>query len=109
MSYENPETDVLTEARRKSLSESLRIIGTDELKALGERLFPLPDDPWEEKYSLFLKENAGATFYHGTTQDGFQVVYCHEANKGIWFLQDLGKGRLQPKELDLLKGIVESQ
>lgn len=106
---DHPTTDVFTEARRKSISESLRVISVEELTDLGERLFPLADDPWAEKYSSLIAENAETTFYHATTHDHFQIVYCHAANKGIWFLPDFGKGRIQPKDLEMLKEIVESR
>ena len=109
MNSNNPDQEVFTEARRKSISSSLRTISVDELKALGERLFPIASDPWREKYFNFISENATETFHHATTHDHFDVVYCHARNKGIWYLRDVGKGGIPADGLALLKEIVEKR
>jgi len=51
----------ITKARRKAIAESIRTISVEELKALGERLFPLVENPWREKFFGFITENSGAT------------------------------------------------
>lgn len=101
--------DEITEARRKAIAGSIRVISAEELKALGAKLFPLASDPWGEKFLEFLKENASATFHHGTTNDDIQVIYCNAKNKGIWFKPGKGMGTMQPKGLAILKQIVEAR
>jgi hypothetical protein len=109
MKAENLNMDEITEARRKAIAASIRTIDAGELKALGEQLFPMAADPWRERYFEFLKENAGATFHHGTTHDDIQVIYCNAKNKGIWFKPGKGLGPMQPKGLAVLKQIVEAR
>ena len=107
MNPERPSKDVIDEARRKSITQTIRTINVEELKDLGERLFPSASDPWRDKYFRFIAENAGTKFYHAETSDRFEIVYSPAANKGIWILGDLGKGRLQAEGLELMKKIVE--
>lgn len=107
MNSENQSTDAFTEARRRSIAASLRRTTVEELRLIGEKLFPVADDPWEEKYSRFISQHAGSTFYHATTHDDFQIVYCREGDKGIWFLGTLGKGKIQEKDLAMIRRIVD--
>jgi hypothetical protein len=94
------------EARRKGVEETIDTIGAEQLNALGESLFPNTDHPWRERYFQFISENAGATFYHATTNDRIHVIYCPDKNAGMWFLLGSGMGPLQPKSLKILKEIV---
>jgi hypothetical protein len=64
------------EARRQGVEDTIHTIGADELKTLGEGLFPSIDHPWRERFFLFIKENADCTFYHATTNDRIHVLYC---------------------------------
>jgi hypothetical protein len=107
MKPENLNMEEITEARRKAIAASIRTISTEELKKLGEQLFPLVENPWRETFFTFLTENAGATFHHATTHDGVQVLYCHAKDRGMWFKPGIGMGPMQPKGLGFLKQIVE--
>lgn len=107
MPSENLNMDEITEARRKAIVETIHPISVEELKALGEGLFPIVDHPWREKFFTFLKENAGATFHHATTDDRIHIIYCHSQDKGMWFLPGSGMGPMQPKGLKIVKEIVE--
>jgi hypothetical protein len=109
MLSENLNMDELTEERRKAMATSTRTISAEELKALGEQLFPLIDHPWREKFFGFIAENSGATFHHATTHDGVQLVYCHAKDKGMWFLPGTGMGPMQPTGLKAMKQIVEGK
>jgi len=97
----------ITDARRKAIAASIRPINAEELKGIGERIFPFAGDPWRERFFEFLTENAGATFHHATTNDDIQVLYCNAKGKGMWFKQGVGMGPMQPKGLAILKQIVE--
>jgi hypothetical protein len=99
----------ITKARRKAIAGSIRTIRVEELKALGERLFPLVDHPWREKFFGFITENSGATFYHATTHDHVQIIYCPAKDKGIWFTPGIGMGPMQPKGRAILKQIVDGR
>jgi hypothetical protein len=109
MKPENLNMDEITDARRKAIAASIRTISSEELKALGERLFPIAGDLWRERYFEFIAENAGATFHHATTNDQIQVVYCNAKAKGVWFKPGGGMGPMQPKGLAILKQIVEGR
>ena len=106
MPTENLNMDEITEARRNAIAETIRTITVEELKSLGEGLFPSVDHPWREKFFAFLAENAGATFHHATTHDRVHIIYCDAQNKGMWFQLGGGMGPLQAKGLGILKAIV---
>lgn len=103
---ENLNMDDLTGERRKALAESIRTITVEELKALGDGIFPSFDHPWRETFFNFITENSGATFHHATTHDHVHVIYCGVQDKGMWFLPGSGMGPLQAKGLKVLKEIV---
>ena len=108
MPFDTVNMEEITKARRKAIAESIRTISVEELKALGEQLFPFVSDPWRDKYFAFLKENPGATFHHATAHDGVQIIYCNTEDKGIWFMPGTGMGPMQAKGLAILKQIVET-
>ena len=98
--------DDLTEERRKAIAETIHPISVDELKTLGEGLFPYVDHPWRSTYFNFIQENAASTFHHATTSDGIHFIYCASQGKGMWFMPGSGVGPLQAKGLAILKDIV---
>ncbi len=58
--------DEISDARRRELAASIHSIDLEEVKALGEKLFPACDDPWRESFFGFLAENPSETFHHVT-------------------------------------------
>jgi hypothetical protein len=109
MPFDTINMEEITKARRKAIAESIRTISAEELKALGEKLFPGVDHPWREKFFAFITENPGATFHHATTHDSVQIIYCHAKDKGVWFLPGTGMGPMQSNGLGILKQIVEGR
>jgi hypothetical protein len=97
----------LTEERRQAIAKTIRTISVEELKALGEGLFPYAESPWREKFFNFLNENSGATFHYATTDDRIHFIYCHTQGKGMWFVPGSGMGPLQAKGVAIMKEIVE--
>ncbi len=106
MESENLDIESITEARRKAIEQTIEPIGIDELKALGEKVFPSFDHPWRETFFRFLEENSGSTFYHATTNDQVEVIYCPEKERGMWFLRKGGAGPLRARGIGILKEIV---
>jgi hypothetical protein len=106
MKPEDLEIEHITDARRKAIEQTIEQIGIEELKSLGEKVFPSLDHPWREKYFQFLEENAGSTFYHATTNDQIEILDCPDKDIGIWFLAQGGVGPLEARELKILKQIV---
>jgi hypothetical protein len=109
MPSDNLNMEDLTEDRRKAIAESIRTISVEELKSLGEGLFPYLDHPWRKTFFDFLHENAGATFHYATTNDRIHFIYCRAQEKGMWFMPGSGMGPLQPKGLKILKEIVDGK
>ena len=106
---DNQSMDEITEARRKSIEETIKTISVEELKGLGEGLFPYHDHPWRAKFFDFIAENSGATFHHAVTHDRVHIIYCQGVGKGMWFTPGSGMGPLQAKGLKILKEIVEGK
>jgi hypothetical protein len=106
MASENLNMDEITDARRKALAESIQPIAVEDLKKLGEGLFPYLDHPWHDKFFSFVDENSGATFYHATTNDRLHIIYCREKERGMWFLPGSGMGPLQANGLAVMKEIA---
>jgi len=109
MPFDTVNMEEITKTRRKAIAESIRTISVEELKALGEQLFPLVDNPWREKFFDFITANTGATFHHATTHDHVQIIYCHAKDKGMWFMPGIGMGPMQPNGLAILKQIVQGR
>ena len=106
---DNQSMDEITDARRKSIAETIKTISVEELKGLGEGLFPYHDHPWRAKFFDFIAENSGATFHHAVTHDRVHIIYCQGVDKGMWFTPGSGMGPLQAKGLKILKEIVEGK
>ena len=106
MEPENLDIESITEARRKAIEQTVEPIGIDELKSLGEKLFPFLDHPWRHTFFQFLEENTGNTFYHATTNDQVEIIYCPAKEKGMWFLRRGGMGPLQARGLKIMKETV---
>ncbi len=99
----------LDEARSKSIAETIQPISVDELKAIGEQLFPYLDHPWRQQFFQFVSENANCVFHHATTQDGIEIFYCKDQNKGMWFIPGSGMGPLQEKGLQALQAALSKR
>jgi hypothetical protein len=86
MEPENLDIESITDVRRAAIEQTIKPIGSDELKAIEEKLFPFFDHPWRQTFFQFLEENSGSTIYRATTNDAIEILYCAEKDIGIWFL-----------------------
>jgi hypothetical protein len=109
MASDSLNMEEINEARRKAIEESIHTIGVEEVKALGEALFPYLDHPWREKFLGFVNDNSGETFHHATTHDRVHIIYCDGKSRGIWFVPGSGLGPLQEKGIAVLKEIVRGK
>ncbi len=109
MESENLDIESIMHARRDAVAESIREISVEELKSLEASLFPYLDHPWRAPFRQFLDENAGSAFYHATTNDRIQVLYCRTREKGIWFVPGSGVGILQAPALKVLREVVDAR
>ena len=106
MAFERFDLNDLDKERRKALAKSIRTISVEELKKLGGELFRYAEDPWRETFFRFIAENPGATFHHAVTNDGVNIVYCRDHDKGMWFLPGSGMGPLQATGRKMMKEMI---
>jgi len=107
MAFEKFDLETLNAERRVAMAKSLRTITVDELKQVGEKLFPMAGDAWGTLFFEFIKDNKSGTFHHAVTSDGVQIVYCREKDKGLWFLERGGKGPLGELRRTVIKEMIE--
>lgn len=107
MNYDQDWPEDTMENRRAMVEKTIRAATYEELKALGEKRFPVVTDPWFVRFSEFLESHRNARFYMAEAPGGAEVIYCRDEEKGIWFLPGTGMGIIQPKGLELLAGIVD--
>ena len=97
----------IMESRRNAVADSLCAINATEVKALTDELFPYVDHPWLEKFAEVVSDPASGTFYHAVVDERVHVLYCHGKNIGMWFILGVGKGPLQPEQLEIMRKVVE--
>ena len=107
MPFETFDLENLNKERRKAIAKSIRPISAEELKKVGQEIFPSADDPWRETFFGFIADNGGSTFHHALTSDGVNIVYCRDKDKGMWFLAGTGKGPLQVRGREIMKEMIE--
>lgn len=109
MSYDDDWPDQTRENRKYKIQKTIRNATLDELKQLGETLFPVVTDPWYVRYTEFLTEHPHAEFFKADTPEGAIIVYCREPSKGVWFIPGKGMGKLQPQGLKTMAEIVDAR
>lgn len=108
MSYDEDWPDNTMENRIAEVRRTIHPVSLDDLKRMGDRLFPIVTDPWCVRFNEFLNEHKGATFYQACTPERAEIIYCAETGSGVWFLPGMGMGILQSKALQAMKQIVEA-
>ena len=109
MALEKFDLESLNKDRLKAIAKTIRTISMEEMKKLGDQLFRFADDPWREKFFHFIAENPGSTCHHAVTNDGVNLVYCRDKDKGIWFLPGSGLGPLQARGRQIMKEMIEGR
>lgn len=100
--------EITLESRRQIVRETIRPATYEDLKILGEKRFPVANDPWCVKFNRFLDLHRDAKFYLAKSPEGAEIAYCRETNQAIWFLPGSGMGIVQAKGLQMLSEIVDS-
>jgi hypothetical protein len=98
--------DDIAESRRRAVAESIKPVSAEELKALGEKLFPYSDDPWRQAFFEFIAENPHETFHHALAGEGVEIIYCRAKDRGFWFLPKSGMGPLQARGLKMMNELA---
>ena len=94
--------------RRKAITKSIRVISVEEVKKLGEEIFDDPGRPWRERFVQFIAENPGATFHHASAGESVIFLYCHDIDKGLWYLPGSGLGSLSEAGRQIMKEAIEA-
>src|SRR3954451_17954388 len=107
MPFEKSEdAEAIDNERRKAIAKSIRIIGVEELKKLGEEIFDSPDRPWRQTFLSVVTANPGATFYHASAGEGVIVLYSPGDDKGLWYLPGSGIGPLSDGGRQIMKEAI---
>src|SRR5262249_23120933 len=109
MPFEKFDLENLDKERRKAITNSIRTISVEELKALGNEIFRYADDPWREAVFQVISEKPRATFHHAVMRDRLNIIYCRDKDKGIWFLPGSGLGPLQATGRKAMSDIIRGQ
>lgn len=107
MSYDDWPDDTM-ETRRAAIRKTIRSATWQEIAELGEKRFPVVSDPWCMRFQEFLNTHKNASFHRAEAPGGVEVVYCREADAGVWFLPGSGMGIIQPNGLKALAEIVDA-
>ena len=102
------DAEAIDSERRKAIAKSIRIIGVEELRKLGEEIFDSPDRPWRETFLSFIAEHPNATFYHASAGKGVIFVYVPDQDKGLWYLPGSGLGPLSTVSRQIMKDVIEA-
>jgi hypothetical protein len=98
--------DRIDDERRKSVTESIRIINVEELNKLAGEIFHSPDDPWRQTLLQLIAENPGATFYRSDAGEGVVFLYCRDVDKGLWYLSGSGMGPLSARARQMMNEAI---
>ncbi len=85
MESEHLDFDTIMAERRAAATASMEPVDHATLQALGEKLFPSMDHPWQAVYADFLAEHKDSPAVHGTVPDGVEFVFFPREGKGLWF------------------------
>jgi hypothetical protein len=80
MEPEDLDIERITEDRRKAIEQNIHVVSIEDLKSLGEKLFPFLDHPWRPLFS----SSRGAQrqhIYHATTDDDLKSFTVPQRRK----------------------------
>lgn len=106
MESEHLDFDTIMAERRAAATASMQPVDHASLLALGEKLFPTVDHPWQAVYADFLAEHQDSPAVHGTVPDGVEFVFFPREGKGLWFRNTGGVTGMGPIQL---RGITALQ
>ena len=109
MESEHLDFDAIMAERRAAAAASIQPIDHAALLALGEKLFPVVDHPWQAVYADFLAGHKDSPAVHGTITDSVEFVFFPREGKGLWFRSTdgvTGMGPIQPRGVTALTEIA---
>ena len=99
--------DTITRERGEAIKKSLRPIGIEELKKLGDMVFHFPEDPWRATLLRLIAERPHGSYYHAVTHDHVIFLYSRDEDLGLWILPGSGMGPLRETGKRLMKDAIE--
>jgi hypothetical protein len=97
----------LLEERRKAIHKSIRSIGVDELtKIAWEHDEEFVENPAREEFQRLVAENPRGSFFHAVAQPDVEILYCRDADFGIWVIPGSGIGPLDQTGKDVMKEAI---
>jgi len=57
----------------------------------------------------FVAEHSHTIIHHAIASDGVNMLYCRDADKGIWFVPGVGKGILSPTGRQMMREAIEGR
>lgn len=107
MLFDKFDPESLRKERHEAVAKSVRTINAEELKKLGDQLFPNSGDPWRTTFFQFVADHPGETFHHAVTSDGVTLLYSRGQDRGLWFVAGTGMGPLPERGRALMKEVIE--
>jgi hypothetical protein len=101
----------VNEERRKAVQQSLRSVTIEEVKTVvNDVLAEFEGDPWKESFVRVMEEHPQGSFYRAAINEGAILLYCPEADTGVWVLPGSGMGPLpEPAKSDMKEAIAAHQ
>jgi hypothetical protein len=97
----------LSEERRKAIHKSIRSIGVDELtKIAREHEGEFVEDPARDELQRLVAEHPHGGFFHAVAQPDVEILYCRDADFGIWVIPGSGIGLLDETGKHVMKEAI---
>jgi hypothetical protein len=109
MERESLNIEEIMRMRRHAVEESLRTISVAELNALTDEVFRYADHPFLPEFVSVVNDSSSGVFHHAHAGNRIQVLYCQGKDVGMWFLPGVGTGRLEPRELKIMREVVRTR
>lgn len=102
-----PDFATLLAERRASAEKTLHPITQEELRALGEKLFPDLSHPWSTIYLKFIEEHPLEEALQGEVPGDVSFVYYPVTQRGFWYQFTDGVKGIGPLGDGALKALAE--
>ncbi|HKR54058.1 MAG TPA: hypothetical protein VJR93_06905 [Chthoniobacterales bacterium] len=98
----------LLEERRKAIQKSVRPIGVDELtKIAREHDDEFVNNPARDELQRLVAEHPHGSFFHALAQPDVEILYCRDADFGIWLVPGSGIGALDETGKNAMKEAIK--
>jgi len=97
----------LLEERRKAIHKSIRSIGVDQLtKIARDHDDEFVNNPTRDEFQRLVAEHPDGSFFHAVAQPDVEILYCRDADFGIWVVPGSGIGPLDQSGKEVMKEAI---